>query len=98
MRRHPSSSPRATELRTETRRVRRRRPRRPPRTGCGYRLCEPWGLRHGLPELVGDGIAAVAAEVAGGDLDARRGLAALVLGEIEQPLHLLHGLGRMAAG
>src|SRR5262245_54934296 len=52
-----------------------------------------WSTRpasHLLAELVGDGIPPIPPEVAGGDLDAWRRLAALVLGEIQEPLHLLH--------
>ncbi len=50
-----------------------------------------------LAEFVGDGIAAVAAEILGGDLHARRRLPALILGEIEHALDLLHHLRRMPA-
>src|SRR5688572_5869249 len=39
-----------------------------------------------LAEFVGDGVAPVAAEILGGDLDARRRLPPLVFGEIEHAL------------
>ena len=52
-----------------------------------------------IPEPVGDGIAAVAAEILLGDLHAGRRLPALVLGDVEQVLDALapwRGRGRLA--
>src|SRR5882762_11845443 len=46
----------------------------------------------GIAKLVGDGIAAVAAEILLGDLHARSGLAPLVLGDVEQAIDPRHHL------
>ena len=51
-----------------------------------------------IAEAVDDRIAAVAAEILAGHLHAGRGLAALVFGEVEQPLDLLDGLEIVPAG
>ena len=52
----------------------------------------------GVAEAVDDRIAAVAAEILRADLDARRRLAALVFGEIEQALDPAHRLRVVARG
>src|SRR5688500_1332146 len=46
-----------------------------------------------VAEAVDDRVAAIAPEILPCHLDARRCLTALVFGEVEQPLDLLHGLG-----
>src|SRR3546814_6555781 len=48
-------------------------------------------------EGVGDGVAAVAAEGAAGDLHAGAGLAALVLGQLQHAPHAVHQLAVVAA-
>src|SRR5204862_3285209 len=50
-----------------------------------------------IPKAIDDRIAPVAAEIAPGDLDAGRRLAALVLGHIEHVLDALHQCLGMAA-
>src|SRR4029079_19159785 len=71
--------------------------RQPIATKSGVRgLMQPGGIRYYEPgserlaKLIHDGIAAIASEVARGDLHAGRRLTPLVLGEIEQALDLLH--------
>src|SRR6185312_4041577 len=51
-----------------------------------------------IAERIGDGIAAVAAEIAAGDLHPRRRLAALVFADVEQMLHPPDGGGIVAHG
>src|SRR5258707_4514740 len=66
---------------------------RRPAAGAGNQLFVGFRQRlAGIAKLVGDGIAAVAAEILLGDLDAPGGLAPLVLGDVEQAIDPRHHL------
>src|SRR5882672_10223201 len=64
--------------------------RRGTRRARDQRLVRLRQRRAGIAEAVGDGIAAVAPEIAGSDLDAGRRLPPLVLGDVEQMIDPRH--------